>query len=308
MSDAQELIRQGRPRAALAALQMEVRSNPGEVRLRIFLFQLLCLLGQWQRALGQLQVCSELDDSTLAMVATYRDALQCELLREAVFSGRTTPMVFGPPTEWVAQLIQALRWQAEGRGSAAAALRAQALESAAAGAGRIDGRPFSWLADADSRIGPVLEAVMNGRYFWIPLQNLSRVVIEPPSDLRDLVWAPAHLEFAQGGESVALIPTRYVQTAELAAEDDALLMARRTDWLPLQPVQHCAAGATDPAGRAGVADPCDSSGDADQFAGLGQRLLITDEGEFGLLEVREILFNPPVHEAAPDHTVPSPDA
>ncbi len=86
-------------------------------KLRVFLFQLLCVLGQWQRALTQLQVCGELDAGTLAMVNTYRDALQCEAVREAVFAGKTTPMVFGQPQTWVALLVEAL--QVDARGDAA---------------------------------------------------------------------------------------------------------------------------------------------------------------------------------------------
>ncbi len=78
-----------------------------------------------------------------------------------------------------------------------------------ASAGDIDGQPFEWIADADSRLGPVLEAVINGRYYWVPFSRLSRIQIEPPEDLRDMVWMPAHLQFENGGESVALIPTRY---------------------------------------------------------------------------------------------------
>jgi type VI secretion system protein ImpE len=35
------------------------------------------------------------------------------------------------------------------------------------------------------------------------------MTLEAPEDLRDLVWMPAHLRFENGGESLALIPTRY---------------------------------------------------------------------------------------------------
>ena len=66
------------------------------------------VLGQWQRALTQLQVCGELDAGTLAMVNTYRQAVQCEAVREAVFAGKTTPHVFGQPQAWVAWLAEAL--------------------------------------------------------------------------------------------------------------------------------------------------------------------------------------------------------
>ena len=37
----------------------------------------------------------------------------------------------------------------------------------------------------------------------------AQITIDEPEDLRDVVWMPAHFQFDNGGESVALIPTRY---------------------------------------------------------------------------------------------------
>ena len=34
--------------------------------------------------------------------------------------------------------------------------------------------------------GPVLEAVINGRYYWVPFSRLTKVALEAPEDLRDL--------------------------------------------------------------------------------------------------------------------------
>lgn len=257
--DAAELLAAGDPRGALKALQQQVRTQASDAKLRTFLFQLLCVLGQWSRALDQLKVCGELDAGTLAMVNTYRPALQCEAVREAVFAGRTLPHVFGPPTEWVALLAQALQLDAQGQPAAAAATRTRALEAAETTPGTLDGKPFEWIADADSRLGPVLEVIINGRYGWLPFQHLSALDIEPVADLRDLVWAPAHLSFPNGGDTVALLPVRYAGTP--LADGDALAMARQTEWVEL--------------------------GEG-QFRGLGQRVLATDGAEVGLLEVRHV--------------------
>ena len=82
---AAQLVAAGQPREALALLQQQVCDRPDEPKSRVFLFQLLCVLGEWPRALTQLQVCGELDAGALAMVNIYRDALQCEAVREAVF-------------------------------------------------------------------------------------------------------------------------------------------------------------------------------------------------------------------------------
>lgn len=259
MQSIAELMARAKPTQALAALQDEVRAHPGDAKLRVLLFQLLSVLGQWQRAAQQLEVCGQLDAAALAMVNTYHEALKCELVREAVFQGRTTPMVLGRPTEWVALLVQALQPQAGGDGKAAEALRKQAMEMAQPTAGTMDGAAFEWICDADSRLGPVLEAIVNGRYCWVPFGALAKVQIEAPQDLRDLVWAPAHLEFPNGGDAVALIPTRYPGCG--ASTDERLLMARLTEWDALS---------------------------GEHFAGRGQRVLATDLGESALLELRTI--------------------
>ncbi len=288
---AEQALREGRLEAALKSLQDGVRAQAADPKLRIFLFQLLCVLGQWPRAQNQLQVCGELDAGTLPMVNTYREALQCELLRESVFAGKTTPIVFGRPQPWVALLIEALQADARGDAAAAARLRNDAFDAAPATPGtlhsQVSGNPtggdgdavanatptssatpqaFDWIADADSRLGPVLEAVINGRYAWVPFSALTRIVIEPPTDLRDLVWSAAELEFVNGGSSVALIPTRYPATA--AQADGALRLARRTDW-------HALAEPPEP-----------------HYRGLGQRVLTTSAGDVDLLQVREITLQP----------------
>jgi type VI secretion system protein ImpE len=259
---AEQALKDGDAPRALKLLTEQVRGHPQDPKLRVFLFQLLCVTGQWERALNQLNVAAELDAGTLPMVQTYREAIACEALRLQVFAGQKVPMLFGEPENWIALLIEALLREGRGERDAALRLRADALEQAPATAGRLDDRPFAWIADADGRLGPTLEAVINGRYYWLPWNRLSKVDIDPPQDLRDQVWMPAHFEFVNGGEVVGLIPTRYPDT-DLAA-GDALALARRTDWREVAP---------------------------DAFVGLGQRLLVTDADEVALMDVRTVTLD-----------------
>src|SRR6516162_8983450 len=106
---AEQEIRIGNLTEALVQLQDEVRKDPADAKKRVFLFQLLCVLGEWKRALVQLSVAGQLDAGTIPMVQTYREALRCEVFRADVFTGRRLPLVFGKPAEWVALLIEALR-------------------------------------------------------------------------------------------------------------------------------------------------------------------------------------------------------
>jgi type VI secretion system protein ImpE len=263
VSPAEQSLRDGDPHAALKLLQEEIRGKSADPKLRVFLFQLLAVLGQWERALNQLEVAANLDPATLAMAQIYREALRCEVLRAQVFEGRKSPMVFGEPEQWLALLIESMLLSGRGQYKESDALRARAFEEAPATSGTLNTQPFQWIADADMRLGPVLEAVINGRYYWVPFNRLTRIAIEEPEDLRDVVWTPAQLQLENGGEAYALVPTRYAETDK--QEDGSLLLARKTSWDERRP---------------------------EFFCGLGQRLISTDAGEVPLMDVRDISLNP----------------
>jgi type VI secretion system protein ImpE len=262
--EAEHSLRNGDPARALQLLQESVRLNPGDAKLRIFLFQLLLVLGQWERAQAQLGVAAELDASALPMAQMYGDAIRCEAQRARVFSGRSAPMVFGQPDEWLALLIESLLQWGRGQPEQAEQLREMAFDRAPVSAGSADGQPFTWIADADQRLGPVLEAIINGKYYWVPFCHLSEIVLEAPEDLRDVVWMPAHFAFSNGGEAVGLIPARYPGSE--SSSDSGVLLGRMTDWRQVSP---------------GL------------FHGLGQRMLATDAGELPLMDIRRITLAAP---------------
>ena len=195
------------------------------------------------------------------MAQMYREALQCESLRAEVFAGKRSPVIFGEPPEWMALLIESLLVRGTERSGEAQSLRARAFEAAPPTAGSIDGQPFEWIADADMRLGPVCEAVINGRYYWVPFDRLSRIDLEAPADLRDVVWMPAHFQFGNGGEAVGLIPTRYPESE--SSDDAQVRLARKTVWREEAP---------------------------EVFVGLGQRVLATDAGEHPIMDLRTIVL------------------
>lgn len=267
----EEHLKAGDPDAALATLQEKVRSNPADAKLRIFLFQLLCVLGDWTRAINQLKVSAELDESATMMAKTYREAIICEVYREKVFAGGKSPLIFGEPEEWLALLIEAQKLLAQGKAGEAASLRDRAFDLAPAQSGRLNESPFDWVADADMRLGPVLEVIVNGRYFWLPFVQIHRIEAEAPADLRDAVWTAVTLTLGNGGEMPALIPTRYAGTTPDGSP--ATRLARATEWVDMG---------------------------HDTFAGVGQRLLATDREESAIMDLRSLVMDEavPVREDA----------
>lgn len=260
----EELLKSGDLDGALAALQNAVRADASNPNLRIFLFQLLCVRGEWKRAVAQLKVSAELDAEATAMAQTYREGIVCEVYREKVFSGEKDPLIFGEPQTWIALMLEALKANAAGRHDEAAATRARAFEAAPTTSGKIDGKVFEWIADADMRLGPLLEIVVNGKYYWMPFTAIARIEFDAPADLRDAVWTPCTLTTANGGEVVGLIPTRYTSTIEQGTPIEKL--ARATQWVDLG---------------------------AETFAGIGQRLFATDLGDTAVMDIRLLELDVP---------------
>ncbi len=259
----EELIRAGQLNEALAGLQESVRSKPSDASLRVFLFQLQSVLGNWEKAMTQLKVLADLDPETLMLARIFGPVVNCEMFRAEVFQGKRTPIIFGEPMEWVGLLMQANGHIGRGEYTAAQQLREKAFEAAPATAGTLNGEAFEWIADADTRLGPVLEVVLEGKYYWIPFCRIKKIVMEKPSDLRDLVWKPAVFVWTNGGEAAGHIPTRYPETETSA--DNQLRLARRTDWQ-----EH----------------------DGGVCLGIGQRILSTDAIEMPLLECQTIELTP----------------
>ncbi len=260
---AAELVRGGRLDDGLAALQAEIRQNPADQRLRLFLFQLDCILGRYDKALTQLQLVASLDAETMLLAQVFRQVIACELFRREVFAGKRTPLIFGEPLDWVGLLVQANALIAERRFPAAAELRVRAFDAAPATPGKIDERSFEWIADADSRLGPLLEVMVDGKYYWVPFCRVARVQIAKPDDLRDVVWAPAQFQWANGGTASGFIPARYPETEN--SHDEALLLGRKTLW---------------------------NEAAKETFLGLGQRMFSSDGGDHPLLDVRTIELTP----------------
>lgn len=268
---AQEFIRAGDLDSALLSLREAIKNDPSDYKLRIFLFQLLSVNGSWDKALTQLNLVGDIGPDCKLLAQIFLPVIQCEALRAEVFAGKRSPLIFGEPQEWIGWLVHANSLLASGNLPEARELVSKALEAAPAISGSINEHDFEWLADADSRLGPVLEAVIDGKYYWVPFNRISKIHITSPTDLRDLVWIAAAFTWTNGGESSGLIPVRYAGSEQ--SPDSAIRLARRTDWQEVG---------------------------EDFFTGLGQRLFSTDQGDYPLLETLVIKFNQPEVTVTPE--------
>ncbi|KAB7648282.1 type VI secretion system accessory protein TagJ [Polymorphobacter fuscus] len=255
--DAEQCLRAGDIPGARAALAAELKRAPQDVRARQFFWQLMAVVGELDKADAQLKALGGVQASAMMMGSVYMQAINAERLRDRTFAGDLAPKSLVGTEPWVAGLLDALAATIRGAPDAAARHDA-ALAEAPASPGSIDGTPFEWLADADTRFGPMLEVVIGADYGFIPFAAMNRIRAAAVADLRDTVWRPAEIGLKSGQSSMVFIPARYPGT--VATGDPALMLGRRTDWT--------------------------AAGDIE--IGLGQRLLATDTDDHGVLEPFDI--------------------
>lgn len=164
--------------SSLAEIQSDViatlKAKPGDTNARELLFKLYCLAGLWQKALLQLETLTKFAPDMAKQAELYKNLVLSETLREDVLAGKRDPGTLGNPLpEWAVLMQQANQHLHEGDYSQSEELREQALSQAPESAGEnSSATPFSWIADSDSRIGPVCEFISAGGYRWVPFADV----------------------------------------------------------------------------------------------------------------------------------------
>jgi type VI secretion system protein ImpE len=194
-----ELFRAGKLTEAVQALSAELRDNPTDAKRRTFLFELLCFLGEYDRAEKHLHVLSEDGPSSEMGALMYRGVLAGERTRQEMFQKR----------EYAAQPAMASPFS-----------------------GAVNGKPFAELSDADPRIGPRLETFAAGSYIWLPFAHIESLEIAEPRRLRDLLWARAMVRTGPAFKGMELgeILIPVLSPLSWRHADDQVKLGRETVW------------------------------------------------------------------------------
>lgn len=225
--DADHLLRAGDLDGARRALVEVVRSRPADEQARMFLFQLLAVAGEWDKARTQLNLLAQLSPEAQMLSVAYGQAVAAERVRADVFAGRA-PMSLLVDSDWAQGLADAITHRAAGRLDEAQSAREAAFDAAPDTPGTLDGTAFDWITDADGRFGPAFEAIIAGRYGLVPFDAVASLKSEGPKDLRDTVWYPVQIAFRTGQSVAAMLPTRYPGSEASADVNERL--GRATGW------------------------------------------------------------------------------
>jgi type VI secretion system protein ImpE len=228
MTAANELLAAGDLDGARATLVEAVKRSPDDQGARMFLFQLLAVCGEWDKAVAQARALASLSAEAQMMATVYNQAVAAEKRRLEAWAGRQPFEVLSASSPWIERLAEALGAMAQGRESEGEALRDQAFEEAGDTPGVRDEAKFAWVADIDPRLGPCFEAIVGGRWGLIPFEAVDVIKVDGPNDLRDVVWLPVQIMLRSGQSAAALLPARYPGTE--TETDSDLRLGRKTEW------------------------------------------------------------------------------
>jgi type VI secretion system protein ImpE len=237
---AKELLAAGQVLEAEKQLTAHLREHPADIAQRTFLFELLCFTGQYARAEKQLGVLADRGVEAETGAIVYYAAVHAERTRHETFEKQSFP---SGPTK--------------------------------SPSGKLNGKAFKELRDADPDIGARLEVFAAGAYLWLPFEHVASLEMSPPQRLRDTLWAPALVQTAPSfqGMDIGEVLAPAIYPFSWKHPDEAVWLGRITDW------------AADEEGR--------------EYPS-GQKVLLADGEEIPFLEVRSLEFD------HPDVTPPEP--
>jgi len=223
-----EHVREGRLSGALAAAKAAVRSAPSDASCRAALFALFAANGEWTRASEQLDTCLRLGgDMNLVVYGILLGAVEA---REKTLCGELPAFIPGGSTpEWLADWQASLVALAEGN----AAPLATAAEARFQDLDRIQGfnteYEFAGFRNCDTRLAGVFEGIFNGRYGWLPFEDVVRIAVaERPELIQDLVWLPVMVHLRKGQPLQGYLFATCPGTSALGLEEEKL--AKSTGW------------------------------------------------------------------------------
>lgn len=264
MTNARELLAAGKLREATETLIGEVKANATDTGKRTFLFELSCFAGDWDRAERQLDVIGLQDVQAALGVTVYRANVKAERERSRVFSEGIDPHFLSEPPAYVDLYLAAIKHVKKGELVEARAALAQAEEDRPAVSGKFGNESFEDFRDYDDFVGGVLELIVKDQYVWLPFEQIKRLEIKPPSQLRDFLWANVIVETWDGTVGELYVPSLYAGSNQHA--DDNIKLGRVTDWQQI--------------------------GD-DLFRSFGLRLFAMDQTEKSLFETGVLEFSKP---------------
>lgn len=231
MNEAKTHLDMGNLNEAIQSALNHVRSKPTDIKARIFLFELSCFSGDWERAEKQLDVIAQQDVNAMIGTHIFKQNFKAERDRMSVFNKGMIPECLMSPPNYVENLVIASTHIRENRIAEARELLDKVEEERPVFACKINGEESSDFRDYNDLTMCVFEAIVKDSYTWLPFEQIENIKFMPAKSLRDMFWAQAEVEMTNGTKGEMFLPTLYVESFK--SDNDLIRLGKVTDWKEL---------------------------------------------------------------------------
>lgn len=234
---AREALGDGRLADALALQSDAVAATPADPVARLFLFELLVLSGNLDSAADHLARIATPDPDWPAARRRFARLLRAERRRTPRL---TRPQFLLPPPAHLKRRWNAARAHRDADPDRAARWLDRADASAPEVRGFVDGREFTGLRDTDDRFAAQFELFLDGRYVWVPFEQVRTLRLHPAGGALDAAFRPGELRLTDGRTLAVEVPLVYPGSA---SEDDDHALGQAADWTSADGGLVCGLGA-----------------------------------------------------------------
>lgn len=228
MNDAKLQLDEGNLKGAIDAALAAVKANPTNVAARIFLFELSCFSGDWERAARQLDIVGHQDVNAMIGSKIYTENFEAERARMNFFAHSSVPETLMPLPEYVKELLRANDLIRQGNTAEAKTLLDEVEEKRPASPCKINGEEFGDFRDYNDATMCVFEAIVKGSYVWLPMEQITKINFLERKSLRDIYWLQAEVELTNGTNGEMFLPSLYANSWK--SGNDAIRLGREVDW------------------------------------------------------------------------------
>ena len=267
MSDAKELLSNGKLTEAIEGTTAQVKSAPKDMALRWLLAELLIHKGENDRADKQLDALVTLDPRVAVSATPIRQLLRAEQARRQFYEEGRVPAFLDGATPAIHQRLESFVLLRDGKGKQAGdiAKQAEAARPELSGKCVVNSEEISFkdIRDLDDITASVFEVfTCTGKYYWIDMSQVERIEFVKPERPLDLIWRKARLVVREAFDAEVHIPAVY---GNLTGADDATRLGRKTEWI---------------------------GADEDAVTGVGRRSFVLDgETEIDIMSIETIDFS-----------------
>ncbi len=228
MNEAKVLLDAGKLDEAIQATLNHVRTKPTDITARIFLFELSCFSGDWERAEKQLSVIENQDANAMIGSLIFKQNIKAERDRLSVFDDGLIPECLMLPPKYVEDLIIAGTHLREEKISEARELLDKIDTERPAFACKVNGEESIDFRDYNDLTMCVFEVIVKDSYAWLPFEHIEKIKFFPAKSLRDMYWMQAEVDMTNGTKGEMFFPTLYAGTFK--NDDDKIRLGKVTDW------------------------------------------------------------------------------